>query len=102
MGWPPDLHQGFQGTFLRALGVGAFFSFFLNAASSYTYLVMHTAGMSSDFIAAGAVFLFFVLVGGINTALRIVKKSWALSTPELILVYIMMIVASVLPSCYPL
>ena len=87
-----------NGFTLRAFGIGAFFSFFLNAASSYTYLVMHTAGMSSDFIAAGAVFLFFVLVGGINTALRIVKRSWALSTPELILVYIMMIVASVLPS----
>lgn len=87
-----------NGFTLRAFGVGALFSFFLNAASSYTYLVMHTAGMSSDFITAGAIFLFFVLVGGINTGLRGVKKSWALSTPELILVYIMMIVASVLPS----
>lgn len=83
---------------VRAVSVGALFAFFLNIACPYTVLVMHTAGMAADFITAGAVFLFFVLVGGVNTVLKLIRRSWALSPPELIIVYIMMIVASAIPT----
>ena len=82
----------------KSLFLGVLCSFFLNVAGPYTVFVLHTAGMSADFITAGAVFLFFILVGGINSLLKLIGREWALSTPELVVVYIMMIVASVPPT----
>ena len=86
------------GITLKSLFLGVLCSFFLNVVGPYTVFVLHTAGMSADFITAGAVFLFFILVGGINSLLKLIGREWALSTPELVVVYIMMIVASVPPT----
>ena len=90
--------QGRSGLTLRAFVVGTGLAFFLSIASPYTVLVLHTAGMSADFITAGAIFLFFLFVGGGNALLRLVRRSWALETPELMVVYIMLIVASAIPT----
>ena len=81
----------------RALAVGVLLSFLLSIASPYTVLLFDTAGMSADFITAGAIFLLFLLTG-LNGPLGKLHRDWALSTPELILVYIMMIVASAIPT----
>ena len=50
----------------RAFLLGAVFSLVISIAFPYALLAMNTAGMSSDYITAGAVFLFFVLVAFIN------------------------------------
>ena len=95
LGGDGEIHKAFT---LRAFLVGTGLVFFLSIASPYTALMMHTAGMSADFITAGAVFLFFVLAGGVNGLVRLVRRRWALETPELMLVYIMLIVASAIPT----
>ena len=41
-----------------------------------------------------AFFIFFVLVGGVNVALRLLRVSWVLRPAELVLIYIMMIIAA--------
>ena len=46
---------------LRSFLVGAIFCLGINIGFAYARLAMATAGMSSDYITAGAVFLFFVL-----------------------------------------
>ena len=45
-----------------------------------------------------AFFIFFVLVGGVNVALRLLRVSWALRPAELVLIYIMMIIAATVPT----
>ena len=50
----------------RAVSTGAVLSCFLAFASPYTVFLLHTAGMSADFITAGAIFLFFILTGLLN------------------------------------
>ncbi len=50
----------------RSLVFGALMSLAINMFFAYARLAMATAGMSSDYITAGAVFLFFVLVAFIN------------------------------------
>ncbi|HIE04697.1 MAG TPA: hypothetical protein EYP61_08065 [Candidatus Latescibacteria bacterium] len=89
--------EGRRAFTVRAFLVGLALSLFLSIACPYTVLMLHTAGMSADFITAGAVFLFFLLTGA-NGIVRKLKRGWALSTPELIVVYIMMIVASAIPT----
>ena len=67
-------------------------------ACPYTVFLHQTAGMSADFITAGAVFLFFLLTGGVNALLRLLHPPWSLRTGELVVVYTMMIVASAIPT----
>ena len=82
----------------RAFAVGSGLSLFLALACPYTVFLHHTAGMAADFITAGAVFLFFILAGGINSLLRLMHPRLALTGRELIVVYVMMIVASAIPT----
>ena len=81
-----------------ALLVGAVLCAFIEVAAAYVYLVLYTNRLASDYLAPAALFLFFLLVGGLNSLLGVVRRSWAFSTHELIVVYVMMTVASVLPS----
>ena len=82
----------------RALLIGTGLCLVITIAFPYALLAMHTAGMSSDYITAGAVFLFFILVGLVNPALKLCRRSWGLSSAELVIIYIMMIVASAIPT----
>jgi hypothetical protein len=64
---------------LRALGVGAFLSFFLGVGSNYADTVIKGSYMTLDFSTPGAIFLFLVLVGLLNTVYKFTGRSVALS-----------------------
>jgi len=87
-----------HGFSIRALIVGAALSIFLNLACPYSVLVMRTAGLTSDYITAGAMMLLFVLVALVNPILKLLFGPRAFSSSELILIYIMLIVASAIPT----
>jgi len=95
--------RGFQGVAergftVRAMLIGTLLSVFLNLACPYVVLVMRVAGLTSDYITAGAMMLLFVLVVLVNPLLKLLVGRHALSTAELLLIYIMMIVASAIPT----
>jgi len=83
---------------VRAFVAGCLLSCFLAFACPYTVFLHHTAGMAADFITAGAVFLFFLFTGLVNTVLRWLRPPWSLEPGELIVVYTMMIVSSAIPT----
>ena len=87
-----------RGFTVRALLIGTVLSVFLNLACPYAVLVMHVAGLTSDYITAGAMMLLFVLVVLVNPFLKLLFGRNALSAAELMLIYIMMIVASAIPT----
>ncbi len=89
------LRGGFR---LRALVVGALLCLVIGAVFPYALLAMNTAGMSSDYITAGAVFLFFLLTAFFNPLLKALPGSWGLSRAELVTVYVMLLIASAIPS----
>lgn len=68
----------------RSIAFGALMSMALNMFFAYARLAMATAGMSSDYITAGAVFLFFLIVAFINPVLKLCKRSWGFNRAELI------------------
>lgn len=86
------------GVTARAVVLGALLALLINLACPYSVCVMQAAGLTSDYITAGALFLFFVLVALGNTALKVINRRWGLAPAELLLVYIMMIVASAIPT----
>ncbi|MEE2659676.1 MAG: DUF6785 family protein [Candidatus Latescibacterota bacterium] len=82
----------------RAMLIGTGLALVINIAFPYALLAMRTAGMSSDYITAGAVFLFFLLVGVVNPLLKLCRRSWGLTPAELVIIYVMMILASAIPT----
>jgi hypothetical protein len=90
--------SGSQDVSARALVLGAFLALAINLACPYSVLVLHNAGLTSDYITAGAMMFFFVLAGLFNPLLKLAAPGWALRGGELIVVYLMMIVASAIPT----
>ncbi|MFH1567423.1 MAG: DUF6785 family protein [Gemmatimonadota bacterium] len=82
----------------RAIAVGAGLSLCLAAGAPYGNMVLRGSYMALDFSTPGAIFLFFILVGIANAALRALRPSAALERGELLVVYIMMIMASAVPT----
>ena len=83
---------------IRALIIGAVLSFSINIACPYSVLALHNAGLTSDYITAGAMMVFLLLVGFFNPLAKLFFRPLALRGSELIVVYVMMIVASAIPT----
>ena len=62
-------------------------------------MVLRGSYMTQDFSTPGALFLFFLLVGPLNSLLGLLLPRLALNRGELLLVYSMMLVASALTTC---
>lgn len=83
---------------LRSALVGSAMSALIATGAPYANLVIRGSTLFYDFSTAGALFLFFVFVGLVNVLLRMVTPPLALGRQELIVVYIMMIAASAVPT----
>jgi len=78
--------------------LGAVLCAVLTAGEPYGVLVVHGSPLCADFSTGGAVFLFFVLVFAINSLLRWLGPRVGLSSGELVTVYVMLVLASAVPS----
>jgi len=81
---------------IRAIAVGSLLSLFIGVACPYNLHKIHGSYMDIDFSTPAAIFLFFVLVFIVNGVLRWFRL--ALNAGELLVVYIMMIVATTIPT----
>ncbi|MFT5090635.1 MAG: hypothetical protein ACI8PG_005016, partial [Planctomycetota bacterium] len=82
----------------RSLVIGTLLAFFINLACPYSVLVLQNAGLTSDYITAGAMMIFLLLVGLFNPLLKMSYRPWALRAGEMVVIYVMMIVASAIPT----
>ena len=82
----------------RALLVGSVLCALIGVGTPYVCHVMHASYLALDFSAPAAVFLFFVLVFGVNGLLRTASERAALTSGELLVVFIMMLVACAIPT----
>jgi len=83
---------------LRATLTGAVLCALIATGAPYANMVIRGSTLFFDFSTAGALFLFFVLVGVLNVGLKALSPVLALGRRELIVVYIMMIAASAIPT----
>ena len=83
---------------VRAVLAGSLLSLCLAAGAPYGNMVLRGSYMALDFSTPGAIFLFFILVGILNGALGLAWPPLALRRRELLIVYIMMIMASAIPT----
>ncbi|MBQ35532.1 MAG: hypothetical protein CME04_04020 [Gemmatimonadaceae bacterium] len=64
-----------QGLSLRGLWTGLYLSLFLAIGAPYADTAMHASFMAWDFNTPGAIFLFLLLIGGINALHKITARS---------------------------
>jgi len=83
---------------IRAIVIGLICSVLIGIGEPITVLHIHGSPMCADYSTGAAVFLFFILVFGINLLLKKISSRLYLKGPELITVYIMMIIACAIPS----
>ena len=83
---------------IRSVITGALLSLIVSVGFTYTRVVLLTTGMNSDFITAGAIFVFFGVTLLLNPCIRLVSRSWAFDRAELAVIYIMLIIASTIPT----
>ena len=84
--------------FARSIVAGALLSPIISVGFAYCRLALSTAGMNSDYITAGAVAVFFLLTAFLNPFLKLVHRPWAFTRGELAVVYVMLIIASTIPT----
>jgi len=87
-----------SGLTLRAFGIGIVLVVSVNLAAPYSLHVLHSSLLASDYMPIGALFPFFLVVALLNLVLKLLRPSWALSPSELIVVFIMTLVGSSLPT----
>ena len=75
-----------SGVTIKALLIGVLLCFCIAAGEVYGVAVLHGSAMCADFSTGGAIFLFFVLVLGVNVLLKCIGKKIRLSPSELIIV----------------
>ena len=81
----------------KALLLGCLFTFFVAAGDSYGVFYLRGSYMTLGTSTVGALFLLFFLAGLINPLLKLVHPRAGLNRGELLLIYIMMVMASPLP-----
>lgn len=83
---------------IRAICLGALLCAFINISEPYLIGYVHTSPMSADFSTGSALFLLFVLSLMINLPMRWLAPKWAFEPGELLVCFIMMIVACAIPT----
>ena len=83
---------------IKGFVVGALFSFFMGIAAPYAVIVLQGSYMAINSSSPGVIFLFFILVFSINVLLAFIRRQFALSKADLVLVYIMLLLASTVPT----
>ena len=82
----------------KAFVVGALMSLGIGVGTVYGSLILRSSRMAMNFNTPAAVFFFFVLVGIVNVVLGLIRRDFALNRAELLVVYIMMIAATAIPT----
>ena len=84
----------------KALILGCLFTFFVAAGDSYGVFYLRGSYMTLGTSTVGALFLLFFLAGLVNPLLKLVHPRAGLNRGEILLIYIMMVMASPLPTFF--
>ena len=83
---------------LRAFLLGGILSFVVGAGAPYASFYLRGSFMALGFSTVGAVFLLFLLAGLVNPLLKLLHPRLGLQRRELLLIYILMVMASPIPT----
>ena len=83
---------------LRSVPLGLFMVAFVNILDPYSKYILHSSLFACDYMPLGVVLPFLLIVGGLNLLWRWVWPATALSRGELLIIFIMGLVGSTVPT----
>jgi hypothetical protein len=83
---------------IRSVVAGVLLSLVISVGFTYTRVALGQGSMSADYITAGAICILFVVMALVNPCLKLVRRDWGFTQAELVVIYIMLIVASTIPT----
>ena len=83
---------------IRSVVAGALLSLIISVGFTYARVALGKGNMSSDYITAGAICILFAVMALVNPCIKLVRRSWGFDRAELIVIYIMLIIASTIPT----
>ena len=83
---------------IRSVVAGVLLSLVISVGFTYTRVVLGKGSMSADYITAGAICILFVLMALVNPCMKLVRRDWGFARDELVVIYIMLIIASTIPT----
>ena len=78
--------------------IGAIMSVFIGVVAPYGMIMIRATAWGAHASQLGGIFLFFIFTMIINTLLGFIRRPLALNRAELVLIYIMMLVALTVPT----
>jgi hypothetical protein len=93
-----SLQPAERGVSARAVLVGAALSLAIGIALPYTNMVIKGAVMAHNHNTPAALFVLFLFVGIVHSATVAIKRSWGFARGELATIYIMAMLATVIPT----
>ena len=87
-----------RGVSLRAVLWGAALSLWIGVSLPYTNMIIKGGLLAHNHNTPAALFVFFLFVGLVHTATAAIKRTWAYSRGELATIYIMAMMATVIPT----
>ena len=88
----------FSGVTWRSVLVGTIAVIILSISSPYVNYALRGSYVTANYLPLGVVFLFFVLVGGVNVLLKYIRAEWAFTSSELVTIFVMLIVSAAIPT----
>ena len=86
---PDDDGMGEPGVTFRSLLIGSLMALFIGIVLPYTNMIIKGSLLAHNLNTPAAIFVFFIFVGIVNVVLGFIRRRYALSPPELAVVYIM-------------
>ena len=83
---------------IRSVVTGALLSLIISVGFTYARVALGKGSMSSDYITPGAICILFAVMALVNPCIKLVRRSWGFDRAELIVIYIMLIIASTIPT----
>ena len=77
---------------MHVLLIGLILVVFCAIFGPYAYYILRDVLWFCSYLPIGLVFLFMVVVAGLNVVLKIIRRRWGLSSRELFLIYSMIMV----------
>lgn len=96
----PEREAGGPAFTLKSVLVGCAGAFSVSAGAAYGTLYLHGSFMALGTSMPGAVFILFLLTLFINPLLKLVHPHLGLNRRELLVVYVMMVMASPIPTLF--
>ena len=90
--------MGKPGVTFRSLLIGSLIALFIGIVLPYTNMIIKGSLLAHNLNTPAALFVFFIYVGIINVVLGFIRRRYALSPPELAVIYIMAMLATAIPT----